>query len=72
LKLYLENLSGSRKTLVIVGIIMLAVSGAFLVGSLFGIVSMQSLAIGQQSGLRTLAGGAVVGCLLAAIGYWDQ
>jgi hypothetical protein len=51
---------------------MLAVSGAFLVGSLFGIVSMQSLAIGQQSGLRTLAGGAVVGCLLAAIGYWDQ
>lgn len=72
MKLYLENLSRSRKTLVIVGIIMLAVSGVFLVGSLFGIVSMQSLAIGQQSGLRTLAGGAVVGCLLAAIGYWDQ
>jgi len=72
LKLHLENLEGARKILVILGILLLVVSGVFLVGSLLGIVSMESLAIGQQSGLRTLAGVAVVGCLLAAIGYWDR
>ncbi|NIV17441.1 MAG: hypothetical protein GWN47_03310 [Woeseiaceae bacterium] len=72
LKLDLENLEGARKTLVILGILLLAVSVVFLIGSFLGIVSMESLAIGQQSGLRTLAGGAVVGCLLAAIGYWDR
>jgi len=72
LKLHLENLEGARKILIIFGILLLVVSGAFLIGSLLGIVSMESLAIGQQSGLRTLAGGAVVGCLLAAIGYWDR
>lgn len=67
-----ENLKRTRKTLVILGILLLAVSGALWVGSLFGIISMESLAIGQQSGLRTLAGGAVAGCLLAAIGSWDK
>ena len=72
MKLHLENLEGARKILVILGILLLVVSGVFLVGSLLGIVSMESLAIGQQSGLRTLAGVAVVGCLLAAIGYWDR
>ena len=30
------------------------------------------LAIGSGSGLRTAASVAVAGCLLAAIGYWDE
>ena len=72
LKLDLENLEGVRKALVILGILLLAASGVLLVGSLLGIVSMESLAVGQQSGLRTLAGGAVAGCLLAAIGDWGR
>lgn len=72
MKLHIENLEGARKILVILGILLLVVSGVFLIGSLLGIVSMELLAVGQQSGVRTLAGGAVVGCLLAAIGYWDQ
>ena len=72
LKLDLKNLEDARRILVIIGILLLTVSVVFLVGSLLGLVSMESLAVGQQSGLRTLAGVAVVGCLLAAIGYWDQ
>lgn len=72
LKLHLEDLGCVRKALVILGILILVVSVVFLVGSLLGIFSIESLALGQQSGLRTLAGGAVAGCLLAAIGYWDR
>ena len=72
LKLDLKNLEDARRILVIIGILLLTVSVVLLVGSLLGLVSMESLAVGQQSGLRTLAGVAVVGCLLAAIGYWDQ
>ncbi|MDX1405760.1 MAG: hypothetical protein R3192_14535 [Woeseiaceae bacterium] len=72
MKLHPEEFAGIRKTLIVIGILLLAVSGAFLVGSLLGIFSMEFVAIGQQSGLRTLAAVAVVGCLLAAIGYWDR
>ena len=72
MKLHLENLESVRKSFVIVGILLLFISSIFLIGSLLGIVSIESLVIGQQSGLRTLAGVAVVGCLFAAIGYWDQ
>lgn len=72
LKLQPEKFERTRKTLVVLGILLLAVSGILWVGSLLGIISMESLAIGQQSGLRTLAAGAVAGCLLAAIGSWDK
>jgi hypothetical protein len=37
-----------------------------------GVVSIESLALGAQSGFRTLAEFAVLGCLLAAVGYWNE
>jgi hypothetical protein len=37
-----------------------------------GALSIESLALGPQSGFRTLAEIALVGCLFAAVGYWNE
>ena len=58
--------------LVRIGVALLALSGAALVSVAFGLVPSSTFAIGQQSGLRTLAEVAVVGCLAAAMGYWND
>lgn len=71
-KFHLAQYDGVRKTLVIVGIFLLAISGVLFFAGVFGVISMTSLGFGGQSGLRTIAGVAVLGCLLAAIGSWDQ
>ena len=55
-----------------IGICMLAVAALGTVGVITGAIASDALAIGAQSGFRTLAEIAVIGCLLAAIGYWDD
>ena len=42
------------------------------VGCLAGLLAFDQFSVGGQSGLRTIAGIAISGCLLAAIGYWDK
>jgi hypothetical protein len=39
---------------------------------LLGVFELESFALLGHSGVRTLAGIAVVGCLLAAIGFFDE
>lgn len=72
MRLHVRNLTRLRKSFVGVGFACLLVAAVLFVGSLVGLFAIDSLAVFGQSGLRTLAGIAVAGCLLAAIGYWDE
>jgi hypothetical protein len=51
---------------------MLIPSGFYFALGLLGLVPTAFLAVGSSSGLRTVASVAVAGCILAAIGYWDE
>lgn len=62
----------ARPLLVRSGIALLIPSGCYFLLGILGLVPTEFLAIGSGSGLRTVASVAVAGCLLAAIGYWDE
>jgi hypothetical protein len=55
-----------------VGLALLAVAVLGTAGVVTGALDSAALAIGAQSGYRTLAEIAVIGCLLCAIGFWDD
>lgn len=59
-------------TLRITGISMLIIGGIIFLLGLIGSVSFDRLAIGESSGIRTVASIAVLGCLLAAVGHCDD
>ncbi len=61
-----------RRWLRRVGLAMLAIAALGTVSVVTGALDSAWLAIGAQSGYRTLAEIAVIGCLLCAIGYWDE
>ncbi len=61
-----------RTWLIRIGLVLLVPSlGLFSLG-LAGLIDAERFALGQGSGLRVIAGFAVLGCLLAAVGYWDE
>lgn len=62
----------ARQLLVRSGIALLIPSGCYFLLGILGLVPTEFLAVGSGSGLRTVASVAVAGCLLAAIGYWDE
>ncbi len=61
-----------RKGLIAAGTLCLASAVALLLASFGGVISMEEFAIGAQSGLRTLASVAVAGCLMIAVGAWEN
>ena len=61
-----------QKIAVIAGVLTLLVASIFFGGCLLGLLSFDQFSVGGQSGLRTIAGVAISGCLLAAIGFWDK
>ena len=61
-----------QKTVVFLGILTLGLASLIFVGCLIGILAFDQFSVGGQSGIRTIAGIAITGCLLAAIGYWDK
>jgi hypothetical protein len=66
------DLSPAKKACVYSGIGLLILS-IFLAASIaLSIFELESFAILGHSGVRILAGIAVVGCLLAAIGFFDE
>ena len=67
-----KDLSSAKKASVYSGFGLLILS-IFLVASIvLNIFELESFAILGHSGVRTLAGIAVVGCLLAAVGFFDE
>jgi len=67
-----ENLTRTRKACVFSGIGLLILSILLATSVLFGVFELESFALLGHSGVRTLAGIAVVGCLLAAIGFFEE
>ena len=61
-----------RRNMVRAGIGLIVSSVFFLTLAMAGIVRTDSFAVGGNSGLRMIAGVAILGCLMAAIGYWDD
>jgi hypothetical protein len=61
-----------RKLLIMFGIGMVALSGTVFCLAISGVFQTERLAIAGNSGLKTIAFIAVLGCLLAAVGYWDD
>ncbi len=61
-----------RRLLVRAGIGLTVPSVPFLALAMGGVVNADMFAIGGISGLRTVGSIAVLGCLMAAIGYWDD
>tara|TARA_R110002073_G_scaffold65397_2_gene163281 strand:- start:152 stop:373 length:222 start_codon:yes stop_codon:yes gene_type:complete len=66
------KLSLAKKICVYVGIGLLALSILLFSSMVLGFSELESYALFGQSGLRTLAGIAVAGCLCAAIGFFDE
>jgi hypothetical protein len=65
--------SGSfRSVLTVAGLVLVALSGIMLILGATGVFPIEGLAIGSSPGLKTIAAIAVLGCLLAAVGYWDD
>jgi len=51
---------------------MLVPSSIYGALGMFGLVRTDILAIGATSGIRVLASIAVLGCIMAAVGYWEN
>lgn len=61
-----------RQTLVVLGILLIIPAVIIIALQMLGVVSPSLFAVGSTSGIRVLASFAVLGCLMAAVGYWDQ
>lgn len=61
-----------RRLMIRTGIGLIVVSVFVLVLAIAGVMRADSLAVGGNSGLRMIAAVAILGCLMAAIGYWDD
>lgn len=61
-----------RRLLARTGIGLVVPSVPLLALAMAGLVRVDMFAIGGISGLRAVASIAVLGCLMAAIGYWDD
>ena len=68
----MNNLNALQKLAVCTGLCLVVLAVLLFTGSLFGVFDLEPFTFVGHSGLRTLAGIAVAGCLLAAIGYWDE
>ena len=67
-----NNLSGLQKIAVFTGVCLLVLANLLFIGSLLEVFDLESFALAGHSGLRALAGIAVAGCVLAAVGCWDE
>ena len=67
-----NNLNALQKLAVCTGLCLVVLAVLLFIGSLFGVFDLEPFTFAGHSDLRTLAGIAVTGCLLTAIGYWDE
>ena len=70
--LHTENLPPLRKACVFIGIGLLILSLMLFFSSIIGVFELESFAVMGHSGIRMLAAIAIAGCLLAAVGYFDE
>jgi len=70
--LHTEKLSWPRKVSVFAGVALIVLSVILSASTLLGVLELESFAVLGHSGIRTLAGIAVAGCMVAAIGSFDE
>ena len=68
----IKELSGWQKAFVVVGYVLMLSSFSLFSVTLLGGLEFEAFSYFGQSGIRSLAGVGVTGCLLAAIGFWDK
>jgi len=68
----IKELSWWQKAFVIAGYVLMSSSLLLFLATLIGALELQAFSYFGQSGIRSLAGVGVSGCLLAAIGFWDK
>ena len=68
----LEKNVRTRQFLLIAGVSLLALATLLFLGCLFNFFDFNTFEVFGHTGLRSLAALAVFGCLLAAIGSWDD
>jgi len=61
----------ARNALIALGIAMLAVGSGYLVGGLAGFLPLETEQI-RWNNIRIVSGVAILGCLMAAIGYGNE
>ena len=66
-----NQLSSLKKGFVFLGVFLLVLSVLMSLSVLIGLFNFNDLEVLGHSGLRTIAAIAVLGCLLAAVGYHD-
>jgi hypothetical protein len=61
----------ARNVLIALGIAMIAVGSGYLVGGLVGFLPLEMEQI-RWNNIRIVSGVAILGCLMAAIGYGNE
>ena len=61
-----------RRLLIGIGWSVLVVAAGIFFAVLFGLVAIETFSIEGSSGIRTIAGLAITGCLSAALGYMGE
>lgn len=61
----------ARNALIALGIAMLAVGSGYLAGGLVGLLPLEMEQI-RWNNIRIVSGVAILGCLMAAIGYGNE
>jgi len=67
-----SQLSNLKKGLVFLGIFLIVLSVLISLFVLIGLLELNYFEVLGHSGLRSIAAIAVSGCLLAAVGYYDE
>ena len=67
-----NQLTSLKKGFVFVGVFLLVLSVLISLSVLIGLFDLNDFEVLGHSGLRSIAALAVLGCLLAAIGYHDR
>ena len=68
----IKELRGWQKAFVVVGYVLMLSSFSLFSATLLGALEFEAFSYFGQSGIRSLAGVGVTGCLLAALGFWDK
>ena len=66
-----ENRHPARTWMVRIGIVLIAISGIYLLGGLIGLLPLEMEAV-TWNNIRIISGAMILGCLIAAVGYGNE
>ena len=61
----------ARTWMVRIGIVLIAISGAYLLGGLIGLLPLEMETV-TWNNIRIISGAMILGCLVAAVGYGNE